>query len=212
MIYKPLDIDSSIQQGDIFRHMPRVDFSFSKVAVIDDDGQRQVTWRDIVEEANGGVAVVAVLPIKSVDAIVITQNCDAVRGEYLCLCQIDEFLRATGKAEPPKTPKKWSKLIAQHSRANLRWFYLPGDPDIGFDEPMAVDFRVIIRVPRTDLETMRDLRIGRLNQVATDHFRESLAHFFRRYPYNEWYPLTKDQFQAYAESSPDPVKPYAWQE
>ena len=213
MIYNSVDTAEPIKQGDIFRGIPRVDFSFSTIAVIDEDeGQRQVTWRDVIEEASGPAAVAAVLPVRSVDAIVITQNCDAVRGEYLCLCQIDEFLIATGKAEPPKTPRKWTSLITRHSRENLRWFYLPPAPSLEFEHAMAVDFRVIIRVQRMDLEMMRDLRIGCLSQIGAEHFRESLAHFFRRYPYNEWYPLTKDQFQAYAADSPEPVKPYPWQE
>lgn len=211
MIYEAIDVEAPIRQGDIFCHMPRVDFSLSKLAVIDDDGQRRVTWRDVIAEGGHGAVVAAVLPIKSVDAIVITQDCDAVRGEYVCLCQIDDFLQATGKKEPPKTPKKWQSLLKQHSRANVRWFYLPGDQDIGFSGPMAADFRVILRVPRDELDGMRDLRVGRLIEMAKEHFRETLAYFFRRYPYNEWYALTKEQFEAYSEESPEPVEPYPWQ-
>ncbi len=212
MIYETVDSDTPIRQGDIFRHIPRVDLSLSTLAVVDNVGQRSVSWRDLLEEPDSATGVSAVLTLTPVDAIVITQNCDAVRGEYLCLCQVDAFLQATGKAEAPKTAKKWSTLITQHSRTNLRWFYLPADPRVHFDQPMAADFRVIMRVPRSDLDGMRDLRVGRLDKLATEHFRESLAQFFRRYPYDDWYPLTKEQFEAYAESCPEPVKPYPWQQ
>ena len=211
MIYEAVNVDAPIRQGDIFHHIPRVDLSLSNIAVVDEEGQRCVAWRDLLEEQGERAAVAAVLPIRSVDAIVITQNCDAIRGEYVCLCQIDEFLPVLGGAEP-KNPKKWQSLIRQHSKSNLRWFYLPADPTAALKQRMAADFRVVIRVPRAELETMRDLRVARLNEVATEHFRETLAQFLRRYPYNEWYPFTKQEFQTYAEDSPEPVKPYPWQE
>jgi len=76
---------------------------------------------------------------------------------------------------------------------------------------MGCDFRVLIRAPRHDLEQMLDLRVGRLNQEATEHFRETLAQYFRRYPYNEWYPLTPDEFREYAVDSPELIEPYPWQ-
>jgi len=214
MIYETVSTDLSIKQGDIFRGIPRVDFSLSSVAVIDEDEtRRQATWRDLLSENGGSTEVAAVLPMKSVDAIVITQNCDAVRGEYLCLCQIDDFLEVTGKKDnPPRNPKKWQTLITQHSRTNQRWFYLPADPIFGFNDKKAVDFRVILRVPRADLESLKELRVCRLGSVATEHFREAMAHFFRRYPYDEWYPLTKEEYQAYCESKQEPARPYPWQE
>jgi len=45
----------------------------------------------------------------------------------------------------------------------------------------------------------------------TRRHAEALAHFFRRYAYNEWYPLTKEEFAAYAADCPEPVAPYSWQ-
>lgn len=212
MIYSAVDQNEPIKQGDIFRGIPRVDFSLSAIAVVDDEeGQRRTTWRDLLDENGEHAAVAAVVPMKSVDAIVITQDCDAMRGEYLCLCQIDEFLAARKVKTAPKNAKAWKNDIVRHSKTNQRWFYLPADPSFGFPQRMAADFRVILRVPRLDLDAMRDLRVGRLNDVGTEHFRESLGQFFRRYPYNEWYPLTKQEFEAYVESCPEQVQPYPWQ-
>ena len=75
------------------------------------------------------------------------------------------------------------------------------DAAFGLGARSAVDFRVVLPVPRLDLESMRDLRIARLNQVAREHFREALSHFFRRYAFNEWYPLNREEFNAYAEQA-----------
>jgi hypothetical protein len=212
MIYQPANTSDPIRQGDIFRRVPRVDLSLTTFAMIDENNTaRKTTWLEAVDEADDSLVFPAVLPVKAVDAIVITQNCDAVRGEALSLCQIDDFLQATGKTEAPKTAKKWQSLITQHCRMNLRWFYLPADEAIGFAQPMAADFRLILRLPRPELDGLRELRVARLNDLAAAHFRETLAQFFRRYAYDEWYPLTKEQFAAYADNSHEPVQPYPWQ-
>ena len=103
------------------------------------------------------------------------------------------------------------RLLTKHTQTNLRLFYLPADQSVGFRDRMAADFRDIMRVPRRDLEGMRDFRVGRLNETATEHLRETLAQFFRRYPYDEWYCLSKEEFQAYAEGSPELIEPYEYQ-
>lgn len=213
MIYDQVNPQSPIRQGDIFRRIPRVDLSLASLAVVDEDeSYRKTSWRDALADNDNGSAIAALLPIKPVDAIVITQNCDAARGEYLCLCQIDTFLLAIGQKDPPKNSEKWQSLIVKKGREMPRLFYLPADSSLGFSEPMAADFRVILRIPRNDLDDLRDHRAGRLNETAFEHFRESLAHFFRRYAYNEWYPLTKEQFEAYAKACGEPVTPFRWQE
>lgn len=211
MIYHSVAIDAPIRQGDIFRDIPRVDFSLAKVAFVEENQAFESNWQDLLEN-QPTEGITAVVPVKPVTAIVVTQNCDALRGQYVSLCEVDKFLVATGKVgSPPGSAKKWKDLIVRHSKENLRWFYLPRDAEMGFPERMAVDFRLMIRVCRSDLEEMRSLRIARLNKVATEHFRETLAQFFRRYPYNEWYPLTREEFETYREASPEPVEPYSWQ-
>jgi hypothetical protein len=207
MIYQTVGPDEPISQGDIFRHVPRVDLSLSNLAVLEDDEAREGNWR----EFGLGAEITVVLPIKSVTGIVITQNCDAQRGEYLSLCQVDPFLSVLGQANPPKNPKNWQSLIITQARTNHRLFFLPVDESIGFREPMVVDFRVLIRLPRQGLEDIRDSRIARLNDVAGDHFRESFAHFFRRFAYNEWYALNKEEFEAYSRGIRESIEPYPWQ-
>jgi len=211
MIYEPVKIDDPIRQGDIFRNVPRVDLSLADLVVVDDDDSRQTTWRDLVLEGSATQGVAAVLPVKAVMAIVITQDCDAVRGKYLSLCQMDEYLTSIGQKDPPKSSKKWQSLIVEQARTNPRLIYFPAAPERGINERMAVDFRVILRLPRTDLEALRESRIGRLNPIATEHFRETLAHFFRRYAFNEWYPLTNEEFEEYAKERREMIEPYPWQ-
>ena len=169
-----------------------------------------MTWRDALT-SNPDVPISAVLAVKPVTAIVITQNCDAARGQTLSLCQVEDYLVATNQTSPPKDPKAWQRLLMRMSRQNPRFFYLPMDANFGLHAKSAVDFRVVLPVPRLDLESMRDLRIARLNQVAREHFREALSHFFRRYAFNEWYPLTREEFTAYAEQAGEQVPAFDWQ-
>jgi len=143
--------------------------------------------------------------------MVITQNCDARRSDFLSLCQIDPYLLVTGQANAPKGPKQWQSLLTRTARINPRFFYLPASSQFGIMDRLAVDLRVILTVPREDLEALKDFRMARLNQTASEHLRESLAHFFRRYAYDEWYPLTSEEFEAYAEACPELVEPYPWQ-
>jgi len=206
MIYLPVATTDPIQQGDIFRSIPRIDFNLSSLAVVaDGEGEAalQTSWKDLVaKEGNLSAGPIsAVLAMKSVSAIVITQNCDAARGEFLSLCQINDYLEVMGQNEAPKNARKWKN----------RFYYLPEDFALGLRKRQAVDFRVVLPVRRLDLEALREYRLGRLNLHASEHFRESLAHFFRRYAHDEWYPLNSEEYQAYADDCGEPITPYPGQ-
>jgi len=80
MIYQRINSEDPLQQGDIFLSMPRPDFSLSNLAVLSPEGQaEQVTWRELVDHGETD-NLAAVIGIKPVMAIVISQNCDAARG------------------------------------------------------------------------------------------------------------------------------------
>ena len=78
---------------------------------------------------------------------------------------------------------------------------------------MGVDFESIFEVKREMLKKyIGKIRIGRLeDEVACPHFRERVAEFFRRYPYNEWYPLDKEEFLEYEKSQDEAIEKYEWQ-
>lgn len=209
MIYLPVTTAEPIQQGDIFRNIPKVQFQLSSLPIVEDDEMIQKTWQDAAKDVSAG-PVAVVVSMQSVTAIVISQDCDAARSEFVSLCQIDDYLITT-KGKEPTSPKKWVDLLKRTSRSNNRYFYLPTDTRYGIERRMAVDFRVAIPIARIDLESLRDQRIARLNEYAELHFRESLAHFFRRYAYNEWYPFTKEEYQEYAKDVEEGVTPFPGQ-
>jgi hypothetical protein len=208
VIYEYPNEYEPIRQGDIFVGLPRVEISLREVPILnEDESVVNVQWRDIAEN---GKRVVAVLPVRPVIAIVATQNCDALRARDITLCEIRPFRDVERKAAQTTSPKSWKNIITQHARINLKWFYLPPDERLGFTEKMGVDFLVTLRVPRVDLEELRFLRKGRLNRVGYEHFRERIAEFFRRYPYDEWYPLDDKELDVYRREYPD-IEPFPWQ-
>jgi hypothetical protein len=110
------------------------------------------------------------------------------------------------------SPARWSKELSKQDSENVRFFYCPPDRSMGFSERMAVDFRSILRLPGPQLDDLKAFRVGRLNRVAYEHFREKMAQYFRRYPYDPWFPLNKEEFELYAKEYPaGSVKPFDWQ-
>jgi hypothetical protein len=210
MIYESVEADAPLRQGDIFVRIPRSEFQFNSIPVLADDAILRVQdWLDVSTQREG---VDVIMRIRPTMGIVITQDCDATRARDVSLCEIRPFHDVDAyKRDQNDTPKKWVSLITQHARMNQKWFYLPVDPSFQINERSAVDFRVVMNVPMAGLAAAAGIiRVGRLNPVATSHFRERIAEFFRRYPYDEWYPLTKDEFQFY-DNDKGPVEPFDWQ-
>ncbi|MGH9553768.1 MAG: hypothetical protein ACRD3W_30590, partial [Terriglobales bacterium] len=180
---------------------------------------REEDWLSLAKRRDLSWPVPVIAAVRPVFAIVITQDCDAVRSADIALCEIQPFkdVHAEVKAWKDRPDaevklKNWIKAITQHSRSNQKWYYLPPAANLGFDTRMAVDFRTVLRVGREDLECFRDdLRIARLNDVANAHFRERIGEFFRRYAYDEWYPLDIEEFEIYQDACPESVDPFPWQ-
>lgn len=207
MIYTFPNVDEPIRQGDVFGDLPRVDVSVGEFTLLEGDCAVRADWAEVAET---GEIVSAVFPVRPVKAIVATQDCDNIHGTDITLCEIRDFRDVYKQSKDTSKVKSWVNILTQHARLNLKWFYLPPDDRVGLRDKSAVDFTITIRMQRVDLEGMRHLRKGRLNDVADEHFRERIAEFFRRYPYDEWYPLNADELAEYQDRHPE-AKPFPWQ-
>lgn len=207
MIYNYPSEKEPIRQGDIFINLPRIDISLKEIVMVSDDGERLANWADL---ASSDQPVDIIVPVRPVAAIVATQDCDALRSRDITLCEIRKFRDVEGKTRDTTSAKSWKNILTQHARINQKWFYLPPDEKLGFLEKMGVDFLVTLRIAREDLESLRSLRRGRLNDTADEHFRERIGEFFRRYPYDEWYALDDEEFKEYKKEYDD-VEPFPWQ-
>jgi len=197
MYYDYPPSSDEIGQGDIFLDIPRVGFSFSELAVLEEGRQNPVslTWEEIVDTKRD---VAAILGIDSVPAIVATQSCDAQRKEHITLCEIVK-LPEIGTFEKCETwsQKRRAKELVRQNREMPGIFILSPDEKIGFSGRMVVDFSSTIRVYREDLKNFIAKRKGRLKKFACEHFREKLSHFFHRYAWDEWYVLDKEEVDAH---------------
>ena len=208
MIYEFPPEHAPIRQGDIFTGVPRMEISLRRIPIVTDgEAVEEMPW---VEAARSGAPVTAIVAAKPVAAIVVTQDCDALRAPDITLCEIREFRDVERKCSETTRPSSWMRIITQQARINQKWFYLPPDPKIGFRTKMAADFMVAICLARPDLEELRHLRAGRLNEYAEAHFRQRIGQFFRRYPYDEWYALDEAELEAYKRDHPG-AEAYPWQ-
>lgn len=207
MIYEYPPAEAPIRQGDIFSAVPRIEIALTRIDLLQTGQVETVaaTWDEVAHAAH---PVTAVIPVKPVPAIVISQDCDITNGPDVSLSEIVAFASVEPNIANLQIPKKTANFVVQQAKKNQKWFYLPADPRIGFAERMAVDFRRTIRLAASDLGRHVHLRIGRLNPEADEHFRERLAEFYRRYPVDEWYPLSREEFESYraehAEANPQP--------
>jgi len=210
LIYEEEEESAPIRQGDIFANVPRIDFRLGNIRYFDDDLAMQICceWTALDGRTEGRLAVAHVI---SVPAIVITQDCDAARSDDISLSQICPLRDVNGNFPEGLSSKKFVAALTRESKRSRGWFYLPPSELVGFDTRMAADFSVCLRVDSEELLAYGQ-RVGRLMDEADEHFRERLAHYFHRYAYNEWYPMSEDEFRAYAKAyKDDPPEPYPWQ-
>jgi hypothetical protein len=191
--YEELDGDQPIRQGDIFFPLPCTNISLDEVQAISEDGDLEATnWA----KAHGKEEIFATVVLEKTWGIVATQDCDATWRSSISLFRIRPFKDVYGNR--PNRDSGWISVLTERTCKNASWFYFPKDTDIGINEEMAVNFHEVFQVERVDLEKYINLRKGRLAYFAYEHYREAIAQYFRRYPYNEWYPFNKAQLEAYA--------------
>lgn len=215
MIYTNVGEEDPLQQGDILYPVPMfVPLTLDTIPKLSSNGD--VISSDWVEDLQMKSLVTSGVAVKPVMCIVASQSCDASRASYISCFLIDEFENVTNKKLDGKEAKGRSDLIVAGQRKSGKWFYLPQDDNFMIQKPMAINFGRIFQLQRESLISKLDtLRIGKLNSVAYEHYREMVAQYFTRYSYNEWYSLAADELSAYCKKiSPEEkskMKIYDWQ-
>ncbi len=203
MCYELTPADQPLQQGDIFFPLPHPKLFLDEMEILSETAESMaVKWIDIKDKDK----IYATVELEKSWGIVATQNCDSSRVPLISLFQLDPF--ETINKTPPRTPKAWVETLTERICKNASWFYLPKDERLGIDHRMVVNFHKVFQVPRLDLVNNIELRRGRLIKVAYEHYRESIAQYYRRYPYNEWYPFEKAELEAYAQAKKCPLSDF----
>lgn len=194
MCYDLLEPSCPIRQGDIFYPLPYTEVSLKRMQnlrKIDETTLKSnvLDWDNL----QGEETIVVAAHLKKAWGIVASQNCDASRIPYISLFQIEPYQTINSTPPADSDIKKWIKIITRESRLNASWLYLPRDDRLEITNRMIINFHKVFQIPRLDLEANTKLRKGRLNQVAYEHYRESIAQYYRRYPYDDWYPMNKEE-------------------
>jgi hypothetical protein len=211
VVYDLLETDCPIRQGDIFYPLPYTEVSLNNIQSLQKNDRAEMAvavsnWDGLLEREE----IVIITALRKTWGIIASQNCDASRIPNISLFQIEQY--HTVNPTPPTNPKKWITTLTERACKNASWFYLPIDERLGIHDRMIVNFHKVFQIPRADLERNIKLRKGRLVDVAYEHYRESIAQYYRRYPYNEWYPMNREEAALYVDSGKcvsDDL--YAWQ-
>jgi hypothetical protein len=197
--YDLLEPDCSIMQGDIFYPLPCAEINLAKMQALKKVSSQEMLATDSNwDSLSGQNNIVISVAVQKTWGIVATQNCDASRIPDISFFQIEPYRYINDRAPPEERHDSWISIITDRSCKNASLFYLPVDERLGISERMVINFHKVFRLPRLDLVNSIKLRKGRLTKVAYEHYRESIAQYYRRYPYNEWYSLNNDEAAFYA--------------
>ncbi|MCD6556427.1 MAG: hypothetical protein J7K64_04465 [Bacteroidales bacterium] len=212
----------SLGQGDIFSYLPFFNINSSIVDVIFPGDEEPVYKETDLAEyvpSDSGVLKNVVTDVILKPGIVITQNCDVLRSDYISFCEIGRFDDIeTSLNEKTSELNKLLFLTKKYAHQE-KYFYLQDD-DRFFSDRMAVDFSRIYQIKRTLLEKMINKRIASLGKIPLEHFRVKISNYFKRFAYDGWYMLNKDEFEAFykykqekekRKNELDLIKPFPWQ-
>lgn len=186
MIYESVSSQEDIRQGDIFFNLPFVDFNLENLKVIiDDDKTTKIAWTEI---SNDYVNVV--VSLEKVKAIVLSQDCDCLKEPDITLAVITKW------EKDYQTAYNWMNRIRGLNRSVSK-MYLPQDNNFKIEERLHIEFSRIFKLPRENLHSLRDSRVCRLNPEAFEHFQQKIGYYFRRYAFDEYYPLNKEEMEEY---------------
>lgn len=187
MIYRSVLPQREIRQGDVFHNLPFVRFDLEDLSVISNENSViQTSWREITQDE---IPIITSLEKKF--AIVISQDCDCLRNTYVSLVLIRPLNRNISSV------KSWMKEIIKINQKEPSKMYLPSDSNFNILERMFIDFSTTFNILRENLNANRALRICRLNNEALEHFQEKLGNYFRRYAFDEYYPLNNQEMDEY---------------
>jgi hypothetical protein len=195
-------VDQPIRQGDILYPLPYATLSLDSLQSFSRAGFKASNWNDLMDSIKNdnddkcGISILVAL--KKTWGIVASQDCDASNAPHVSIFQIEPF--ADVYKNPITTTKGWVSTLTERLCKNASWYYLPKDENIGINFEMAVNFHRVIQFDRAELERNKNLRMGRLADFAYEHYREAIAQYYRRYPYDEWYPFNKVQLEYYAKN------------
>ncbi|MDD2681090.1 MAG: hypothetical protein PHE20_03255 [Patescibacteria group bacterium] len=220
--YKIPVTEDDLNQGDIFESIPFVQLD-SKIVTQMVETENDLKTMDISshvpDEDQKTDLVVASIMWKP--GIVISQNCDATREEYISFCEIrrlEDTDKDYAQIAHKSVERKIEYLSKKEYQHQFKYFYLLQDQGVFDGNKMAVDFRRIYQVKKEIIDALKNKRIARLTDKSLDHFRSKLGNYFKRFAYDGWYVLNKGEYDIFYDNARKKlndhelsfIKPYPW--
>lgn len=188
MIYRSVNLQDDIRQGDIFINLPYIQTNLEELNLYKSENSFEKVSIENVEIKQGYILT----SFEKKDySIVLSQDCDCLRSPSISLFVIADWDKKV------KNDKNWMKEILKLNNESPYRMYLPPESNFSINNRMFIDFSLIFYVVRKNLENLKKLRLCRLNNEALEHFREKMAYYFHRYAYTEYYPFNKKEIDKY---------------
>jgi hypothetical protein len=209
MIYLRPATSEPLAQGDILYPLPSPAFDLENSPIIRQDGADEVRpWIDVTDPT-----VDAEVSVRRTWGILGSQDCNIEHAELVTFFEVGPVADVARMAVPSEGDDRgWAGFIGKELRKIPRMFYLPKWTELGIESRMAVDLERTLQVPTSSLRALYPgLRKARLNPIALEHFRHAISNYFTRYAYDEWYPMTQAEVEAYQARYGETVSRYEWQ-
>lgn len=226
--YKSISLSDALEQGDIFDRLPifNLDSEILTQMIVKestpgnyDFDSKEIDLKDYVPDETEKIENV----ISSVlwrPGIIITQNCDVVREDYLSFCEIRKLEDVDKQyAGLTKLDRKVEFLAKKEYKHQYKYFYLLQNQSIFNDNKMVVDFSRIYQVKREIIENLKNKRMIGLSSTPLEHLKIKLSNYFKRFAYDGWYVLNKEEYSVYCDFEKKNkisdeefklIKPYPW--
>ncbi len=219
--YQKILESDNFSQGDIFLNLPFLKLDTTKIIQVIAEGEdfkhKESDLLDITGDTDGYVKESVLVDAEIRPGIIITQNCDLFRTDYISYCAIKEYKSENVSAKEGRKENN----IAKFSDEDKKTFFLPDDPKFDFSNKMFVDFSMIQQIHKDVMLGLIKNRRCTIDGLPLEHFRVKLSAYFKRYAYDKWYIFNKNEFSNYknfkeAQGEPkeelDRIHPFPWQE
>ncbi len=214
--------EDRIEQGDIFLFLPILSIDSNLVNTINpvngDFSYKEVDLNNYTP-SDDNILKNIVVNMELKPGIVITQNCDVLRSDYVSFCEIKKLIDIEKDLQKMTSEKRKLNYYTENYSHKEKYFYLPEEDDV-FEEKMAIDFSRIYQIKRETLENMLNKRVRSLGEIPLEHLKVKVGNYFKRFAYDKWYLLKKEEFNSYYKLKKDGgmpecelnlIRPYPWQ-
>jgi len=189
-IYRAVESDEPLSQGDIFLGIPLPDISFREpYELIDGEQTGVLTEKQVEGDFQDGMNFVATIDL--VNAVVLDQSCETLGADRILLAPIVDLRPKGNLKEQHQYIQRLGNTLAEPSR-----IYLAEEPELGFPKRI-IDLAGKFHHTREDMEyfVKRGMRKAALGSKNLAYLRDRLRVYFAREARDDMDWLSRDDIR-----------------